>query len=175
MGSAFFFLLHRYTVSTVPTPGAREMGKSRVEAGSFFYLAHRGELLILLEGSRGRSAWCSCPWCNKGETPGHLPCVQLFAVSWLVLKKKTWGLETMNSCLPLYALQTFWLLPSMLLMFPCCCGSCCCVIRIPPCGEWWPDVLGFVCLCAPVVVCSCFETWDLIMCCFCWLLPWVVL
>lgn len=31
----FFFLLHRSAVSKVPMPGAREMGKSRVEAGSF--------------------------------------------------------------------------------------------------------------------------------------------
>jgi hypothetical protein len=54
----FFFLLHRSAVSKVPTPGAREMGKSRVEAGSFFtlHLHIEESFFILLEGSGGRSA-----------------------------------------------------------------------------------------------------------------------
>ena len=134
-------------------PEPERWGNPGSRLGPFFYLAHRGELLfILLEGSGGRSAWSSCPWCNKGETPGLLPCVQLFAVSWLLLKKKTkqktWVLETMNA----YRYMLYIPFGCLHVTMFSCCGACCCVFPIP---LWWlvPSSM-FLALSMCSVVCS---------------------
>jgi hypothetical protein len=55
---------------------------------------------------------------QQRRNSGLLPCVQLFAVSWLLLKKtkaKTWVLETMNA----YRYMPYFLVASIFLALWC--------------------------------------------------------
>jgi hypothetical protein len=126
----FFFFFTVTTVSKVSTLGARERGNSGLRLGPF-YLAHSGELLrrkrgwsLVLDATR-RNSWT-------------FTCVQLFAVSWLLLSK-TWELLGDYERLPLCPTLCFRVV--MLLFFFQC--------LLLHCSDFfvWCTFLSCVCSC----------------------------
>ena len=128
----FFSSLLPPWVSKVSTLGARE-GKFRVEVGSF-YLAHSGELL------RRKRGWSLVLDATR-QNSWTFTCVQLFAVSWLLLSE-TWELLGDYERLPLCPTLCFRVVVLLFFQLLYCSNFCVwCAFLSCVCSCLRPDLV----------------------------------